>query len=390
MARLVSSVRRHALDVLVVLAASESALEVALRTDPVDAPRSSHWFAVPAAAMVVLPLLWRHRRPFGAPALLWILVAAVSFVDGRLIVFPFGLVVGGLVAAFLLGNLRDERQGRIGLGIVIGATVILTYNDPNHSASDVVLEPVLFALAWFGGFALRERGVQAEVAEARAEIAEREREAAARIAVAEERTRIARELHDVVAHAVSVMVLQVGAVRHRLPAADGEDAEALRGVEQTGRSALTEMRRLLGALRRSDEEAELGPQPGLERLDTLVDEVRRAGLPVRLRIDGTPVPLPGAIDLSAYRVVQEGLTNALKHARAGAADVVIRYEPDDLEIEVRDDGDGTGAGLGVSGGYGLVGLRERVRIYGGEMTAGPVDGRGFLLSARLPLGGEQP
>jgi signal transduction histidine kinase len=388
--RLVSLLHRHALDLLIVLAATEAALEVALRSDAEHAPRSTHWFAVPAAAVIILALLLRRRRPFAAPASLWLLAAAISFVDGRLVVFAFALVVAGMVAAFLLGNLRDEFQGRAGLAIVVAATVILIANDPNHRDIELVLQPVLFAIAWFAGYALRERGVQAEVAEERARAAERERDAAARIAVAEERTRIARELHDVVAHAVSVMVLQVGAVRHRLSPTESDDAEALRGVEATGREALTEMRRLLGALRRSDEEAELGPQPGLDRLDALLDEVRRAGLAVRLRVDGTPHALPGAIDLSAYRIVQEGLTNALKHAHADNADVVIRYGPDELEIAVHDDGDGAGAGVGISSGYGLAGIRERVRIYGGEMTAGPANGRGFALTARLPLGKEQP
>ena len=159
----------------------------------------------------------------------------------------------------------------------------------------------------------------------RATQAEREREAAARIAVAEERARIARELHDIVAHAVSVMVLQVGVVRHKLPEELAEEADALRGVEQTGRAALAEMRRLLGAMRSEDGEAELSPQPSLERLDALAEEVGRAGLPVRVHVEGEPVRLPRAIDLSAYRIVQEGLTNALKHAHAGHADVTVRY-----------------------------------------------------------------
>ena len=217
----------------------------------------------------------------------------------------------------------------------------------------------------------------------RADQAERDREAAARIAVAEERSRIARELHDIVAHAVSVMVLQVGAVRHHLPAVLEDDKDALRDVERAGRRALTEMRSLLAAMRREGEEAELVPQPGLDGLDLLVDEISRAGLPVEVHIDGEPVPLPRGIDLSAYRIVQEGLTNALKHARASDADVTVRYRPDELEIEVRDNGLGSSTTDGL--GHGLVGVRERVRIYGGEMTAGTVNGGGFVLSIRLPL-----
>src|SRR5262249_16966395 len=161
------------------------------------------------------------------------------------------------------------------------------------------------------------------------------------IAVAEERARIARELHDIVAHAVSVMVLQVGAVRHKLPGEDAVDKDALRGVEQTGRTALAEMRRLLAAMRREGDEAEFTPQPGLHGLRAWAEEVGRAGLPVRLHGEAEPFPLPRAIDLSAYRIAQEGLTNALKHAHAGTADVTVRYRPDEIELEVRDDGAGT-------------------------------------------------
>jgi signal transduction histidine kinase len=181
------------------------------------------------------------------------------------------------------------------------------------------------------------------------------------------------------------MVLQVGAVRHKLPGELSEDADALRGVEQTGRAALTEMRRLLGAMRSEDDDLELAPQPGLRDLDALLAEIGRAGLPVELHVDGDAVPLPRAIDLSAYRIVQEGLTNALKHARAGRADVTLRYAPDELRIEVRDDGRGDASANGA--GYGLVGIRERVKIYGGELTTGTADGGGFVLSTRLPLGG---
>jgi signal transduction histidine kinase len=180
------------------------------------------------------------------------------------------------------------------------------------------------------------------------------------------------------------MVLQVGAVRHKLPDTLAENREALEGVEQAGRTALAEMRRLLGAMRNDGDDVELTPQPGLDTLDSLLEEVGRAGLPVRLHLDGEPFPLPRALDLSAYRIVQEGLTNALKHARAGHADVTIRYGPDDVQIEVRDDGEGDSASDGH--GHGLVGIRERVKIYGGDMTAGTAAGGGFVLRTRLPLG----
>jgi signal transduction histidine kinase len=201
--------------------------------------------------------------------------------------------------------------------------------------------------------------------------------------VAEERARIARELHDIVAHAVSVMVLQVGAVRHKLPQTLDEDRDALGHVEQAGRTALAEMRRLLGAMRRDGDGLDLAPQPGLDGLDSLVEDVGRAGLPVRLHVDGDAVALPRAIDLSAYRILQEGLTNALKHAHASRADVTVRYTSDELEVEVVDDGAGATTSDGL--GHGLVGIRERVKIYGGEMNAGPAREGGFVLRARLPL-----
>jgi signal transduction histidine kinase len=379
--------RRYWLDALIVIAAVESVLEVALRQGSQDAPRTTLWFDVPAIAAIVLTLLARRRFPFAAPASFWLLAAAVSFVDGRLLPFTLGVFIAGIAASFLLGNLRDELQARLGLGMVVGGAAIIVYNKPGHAAGELVFIPLLFAIGWLAGFAVRERAEQAEAAEARATEAERQRESAARVAVAEERARIARELHDIVAHAVSVMVLQVGAVRHKLPETLAEDADALRGVEQTGRTALAEMRRLLGAMRRDGDDLELAPQPGLDRLDSLLEEVGRAGLPVQLHVDGEPFALPQGIDLSAYRIVQEALTNALKHAHAGQADVTVRYRPDELSIEVRDNGEGSSSGDGL--GHGLVGIRERVKIYGGEMTAGTATGGGYILSARLPLSGDR-
>ena len=339
-----------------------------------SAPSSSRWFAVPALTVLMLPLFTRRWFPFGAPAAYWILAAALSFVDGVLIPSIESLFLVGLASAALLGNLRDARQAWTGLVIVLAGITAVVYNIPGHATAELILIPVEFGITWAVGFALRARSEQAEAAETRAERAERERDAAARIAVAEERSRIARELHDVVAHAVSVMVLQVGAVRHKLPETEADDREALRGVERAGRTALTEMRRLLAALRRDGEEVEFSPQPGLDGLDELLEEVGRAGLPVELHVDGEPVALPRGVDLSAYRIVQEGLTNALKHARATRADVIVRYRPDELELEVRDNGLGSSTSDGL--GHGLVGIRERVKIYGGEMSAASSSARG--------------
>ena len=365
---------------LIVAAALESALEIWLRHDALRAPHSPTWFAAPAIALVILPLLAHRRFPFAASLAVWLVAIGLSLVDPRLVLFTICPFIAAIAAAFLLGNLDDAFGARFGLLTVAGGAAVIAYQDPNRQPSALLFVPVLFSVAWLAGFVLRQRAAQAEAADLRATLAERERA----VAVAEERARIARELHDIVAHSVSVMVLHVGAVRHKLPDTLDEEAAALRGVELAGRTALAEMRRLLGAMRESDD-MELAPHPGLAGLDRLVAEVGRAGLPVRLHIDGESVPLPEAIDLSAYRIVQEGLTNALKHANASHADVTVRYRRDELRIEVRDDGRGAAPNDGL--GHGLVGVRERVKIYGGEMTAGAAPDRGFVLSTRLPLAG---
>jgi signal transduction histidine kinase len=385
--RVAALLRKHGFDALIVIAAIEMALEVGIKYGAPDGPTTPPWFAVPATALIVLPLLARRRFPFAAPAALWGLAAVLSFVDGRLVVFTTTASIAGLVAAFLLGNLPDRTQARAGLIVVLAGAVILMYNNPSRTVDELVFIPVMFLGGWLTGFAVRQRAAQAEEAEERAARAERERATAARIAVAEERGRIARELHDIVAHAMSVMVLQVGAVRHRLPQSLTEDKEALTEVEKAGRSALAEMRRLLGAMH-DGQDVELAPQPGLDSLDALVERIDRAGLPVRLQVDGDIVPLPRAVDLSAYRIVQEGLTNSFKHAEASAADVVVRYGVQDLELEVRDNGVGFASSDGL--GHGLVGIHERVKIYGGEMSAGPGQDGGFVLKVRLPLEAHRP
>jgi signal transduction histidine kinase len=363
-------------------------LELVVQNDSPGSPPSSLLFGIPALAVLVVPLFARRRFPFAAPASYWLVATAISFVDAQLIPFMVALFPVGLASAFLLGNQRDVRRAWAGLAIVLGGITTIVFNIPGHAHAEIIFIPVDFGIAWAAGFALRGRSVQAEAAEIRAAQAEREREAAARIAVAEERARIARELHDIVAHAVSVMVLQVGAVRHKLPDELADDRDALRSVERAGRMALAEMRRLLGAMRDEQEEVSFVPQPGLDGLDSLLAEVTRAGLPVELHVDGEPFPLPRGVDLSAYRIVQEGLTNALKHAQATTANVTVRYALDELQIEVRDNGVGTSTTDGL--GHGLVGVRERVKIYGGEMSAEAANGGGFVLSTRLPLAGDRP
>ncbi len=383
-----SVARTYWFELLIAVMLIAGMLELVVARDSPGAPPTTLWVGVLMLAVLVLPLLARRRFPFAAPASYWLLAAGLSYVDGALIPFIGSLGLVGLATAFLLGNLRDPMKAGAGLLIVVVGIVIVVQNIPGAVlVSDFVFISLRFVVAWIAGYAMRERAEQAEAAEERAARAERDRESAARVAVAEERSRIARELHDIVAHAVSVMVLQVGAVRHKLPDAMAEDRDALRSVERAGRTALAEMRRLLAAMRRDGDEAELLPQPGLDGLDSLLGEIGRAGLPVELHVDGEPFPLPRGIDLSAYRIVQEGLTNALKHAHASDADVIVRYRPDELEIEIRDNGEGSSTTDGL--GHGLVGVRERVKIYGGEMSAGTATEGGFVLSTRLPLGQDE-
>ena len=234
--------RDHWFELLIAVLAIAGMLELVIGRDSPGAPTTPLWFSIPAVAILVLPLFAWQRFPFAAPAAYWLVAAALTFVDGMLIPFIGSLGIVGLAAAFLLGNLEDHRKAGIGLVIVLGCIVIVVANIPGEQlAGDLIFIPFRFVVAWVAGYALHERSEQAkaaemratlaererEAAEMRATLAEREREAAARIAVAEERARIARELHDIVAHAMSVMVLQVGAVRHKLPKTLDEDRDAL-------------------------------------------------------------------------------------------------------------------------------------------------------------------
>jgi signal transduction histidine kinase len=387
MARLWRFFAAWGLDVLVVVAVVASAVGTVLRNDAERPSGPQLWFEVAALTIALLALCARRGIPFLGPALVWIAAPALSFLDGNLIVTQAGVFVCGMGAAVLLGSLRSGLQSRMGLVLVLVGSATVVYNDPTHGPGDYFFTPVLFSIGWLVGLALRERNQQADAAEERAQRAERERESAARVAVAEERARMARELHDVVAHAVSVMVLQVGAVRHRMPAGS-EEQEALRDVERAGRTALAEMRHLLGVMRQGDDEPELAPRPGLDHLQTLAGDIRAAGLDVRLHRAGEPVDLPRSLDLSAYRIVQEGLTNALKHSGGRRADVTVEFAPGQLRLEVRDDGPGGFAqtdGLG----HGLLGIGERVKAYGGEMSAFIPTSGGFVLRASLPLESEE-
>jgi signal transduction histidine kinase len=211
------------------------------------------------------------------------------------------------------------------------------------------------------------------------------RTAAAERAVADERQRIARELHDVVAHSVSVMTVQAGAVRRLLHPDQERERLALETIEATGREALTEMRRLVGLLRDETATPDFAPQPSMRAIDVLLGTVREAGLPVDLVVEGAAVELPPGVDLAAYRVIQEALTNALKYAGPARACVTVRWKRSELELEVANDGTSEPGGDG-GGGHGLVGLRERVSLVGGSIESGPREGGGFVVKAHLPLG----
>jgi signal transduction histidine kinase len=371
-------VRRYAFDVAVVAAGIGAFVEIAHQRDnygdfqqhpPLGVPL---WQVALAAFGMSLPLLARRQFPFAAPAASLLAGVAVSFLDGRIIIASGLLLVLAFSISFLFGYLADWRASAGGLAFVLAAVTTVTLNDPEPSVGDLVGISITSTLIWAGALALRQRLRQFTEAEARAQRA-----------VDDERARIARELHDIVGHAVSVMTVQTGAVRRLLKEDQEREREALIVVEQTGRQALAEMRRLVGVLRNPTEAPALAPQPSLEHLDSLVAQVREAGLPVELKIVGDPAKLPAGVDLTAYRLVQEALTNSLKHAQANHAEVVVRYGNEEVEVSVIDDGVG---GLPAElTGQGLVGMRERVTVYGGELRAGPRRGGGYEMRARLPV-----
>jgi signal transduction histidine kinase len=378
-----SLVRRYWFDALALAAVGVGLAEVTLTQDDRYGPKGPLWFDLLAILGITLPLFLRRRFPFGAPVAVGTVIAGSSFVDGRLV--PNGLItiLVAISAFVLVGMLRDRTQAVAGLAFGVGVTAIAAHNDPRSGAGNFVFTSIVFAIAWTIGFAVSRKFHEADEARERAARAEREREGRARLAVSDERARIARELHDVVGHSVSVMTVQASAARRLLRPQQEKEREALLVVEQTGREALAEMRRMVGVLRRPEEAPALAPQPSLEQIERLVEQTREAGLRVELRIEGEPVPLPAGIDLTAYRLVQEGLTNTHKHARARQAEVVVSYGDGHLELTVSDDG--LGGGDGGGSGHGLVGMRERVSVYGGELEAGPRPGGGYRLRARLPV-----
>jgi signal transduction histidine kinase len=311
-----------------------------------------------------------------------LIIAGAAAFDGaglNALTSPF---LVGLSTAVAFGSIADNREAIAGLAVTLIGIEFIQSQFAHVNVGDYIVGSLLFAGAWGIGFILGRRTQQTAELRRRAEIAEQARAEAAARAVVDERARIARELHDVIAHSVSVMVVQAAGVRRLLPPEQERERQALETVEKTGRQALAEMRRLLGVLRTEADRPELMPQPGLTSIRQLVEQVRSAGLPVELDIEGEAVELPPGIDLAAFRIVQEALTNTLKHAGPAHAWVRVRYGTDELELTIANDGHTTEADWD---GYGLVGMKERVNLYGGKLDAGPRGGGGFSVSARLPL-----
>ena len=375
--------RRYWFDALILVALGLGLFGAVASQGMADGPTGPLWFDLLAVVAIVTPLFFRRRFPFGAPIAVGAAVGLTAFVDERLVPKDFTPFLAGCAAVFLVGLLRERRLAIAGIVLAIGVEALVAYRDPLKNLSAFIATCIVFGLIWTVAFALGRKFEEADEAKKRAARAEREREERARTAVTEERARIARELHDVVGHSVSVMTVQASAVRRLLRPEQEREREALLIVERTGREALAEMRRMVGVLRRPEEGPALAPQPSLEHVERLVEQAREAGLSVELRVEGDPQPLPAGVDLTAYRLVQEGLTNALKHAQAERAQVVVRYGDGDLEVTVSDDGRGAGSSDG--GGHGLVGMRERVAVYGGELEAGPREEGGYRLRAKLPV-----
>jgi signal transduction histidine kinase len=337
--------------------------------------------------LITVPLAWRRR----APTAVFVLVLAsvglqVSLIDSaHSDQPPFQEWVALLVVFYSLGAHAERRRavvaGAVGGAVFLGGDLVDLLTGDGR-LEDTVPAWFMLAAAYGVGFALRGQRIQSTLLTHRAERLEREREQKARLAVAEERVRIARELHDIVAHAISVVVVQAQAGQRVLEGEQASAREALGSIETTGRQALVEMRRLLGILRKEDRELALAPRPSLAYLDVLAERVREAGLPVELHVEGEARTLPPGVDLSAYRIVQEALTNALKHAGPASAQVVVRYRAEEVELEISDDG--RGAVDGREGGHGLVGMRERAALVGGNVESGTDGGRGFTVRARLP------
>jgi signal transduction histidine kinase len=336
----------------------------------------SEWVYVPVALLMTLPLAWRRRSPLAV-----VVVVMSAFAAQSLILDPTPTpdveLVPAVIAVYSVGAAADRWLSVAGLSVSLAAGLIWL------GIGDFLLPTVLFGGAWFAGRLVQKRQLYAQAFAERARVLELERDANARVAAAEERVRIAREMHDAVGHSVSVMVVQAGAERLALGDERPATREALLAIERTGREALAEMSRLLGILRKDGEGLSLAPRPSLAQIDALVQTVRDAGVPVALSVEGTPTELPLGVDVSAYRIVQEALTNVVKHAGPATATVAVRYGRRAVEVEVTDDG--CGSVNGSTNGHGLVGMRERIELHGGTLEAGGRSTGGFAVKARLPF-----
>jgi signal transduction histidine kinase len=360
-------------------------VEWATLDDALGEPLEPHGWLVVVAVVGAIGLLCTRDAPFLAPLVVALaIVVSVEIVDDpqplQDATAPFLIAVLFLPWCFGTYNARGKAIAGLVIVEALGVWVNVRFDG---AFADFSFVAIFIAISWTVGFVLNRRTAQTRELRERAAQLEREHEEAASRAVTEERQRIARELHDVVAHSVSVMTVQAGAVRRLLLPEQEKERDALATVEATGREALTEMRRLVGLLREQGAMPEFAPQPGLGTMDALLDTVRSAGLPVELEVDGTPQELPPGIDLAAYRVVQEALTNALKYGGTAHAWVSLHWREDELELEVANDGRSDGDGSG--GGHGLAGMRERVSLYGGTVDSGPRDGGGYIVRARLPV-----
>jgi len=369
--------RTNPADALLALACAVALeLQVVLGGEPGAAPAS-----VVGALAITVPLAWRRRAPL-ALVLAYALISPLQgLLGGELFAGDpplIGALATGVLAFYSLGAHAPDREATAGLVVGVAGMWTGVLASGEVDVQSFVFSAGLVGIApWLAGRANRARRL-------RAEALDRERDQRARAAASEERQRIARELHDVVAHGVVLMVLQAQGARRILDHDTDRAREALEAIEETGQTALAEIRRSLGILRDEHARAELAPRRSLDDLGALVDEMREAGLMVDLRVVGKPRELRDGIDRSACRIVQEALTNTIKHAGLVPAHVTVTYEPDGLVLEVADEGGGAGADDG-SAGQGLAGMRERVQLHGGELDAHPVAGRGFVVRARIPL-----
>ncbi|GGM76362.1 two-component sensor histidine kinase [Longimycelium tulufanense] len=344
--------------------------------------------------LLICPIVIRRRRPLVAAYITLVGGIFVLVTHGEAAVRPGAFALGIMLYTLLTQATRRSAVAYAAwllLGTVLYAGVVARGGDVGGAFAVLVFAPLTFAVFWLTGeFIGARRAYQREV-EQRLRLLEHERDQQAKIAVVEERNRIARELHDVVAHAVSVMIVQADGATYAIKSNPDLAGKALGTISETGRKALGELRRLVGVLRSAEEgSAEYAPQPDAKALGELVEKMHQVGLPVRLSMSGDLSGVPAGVGLTAYRLVQEALTNTLKHAGPGAsAQVTVQRFEDRVEVEVIDDGSGTvGPGM-VSGGNGLIGMRERVAVYNGTLEAGPRTGGGWRVRAVLPFRGEE-